>query len=107
MEAYVYQAALWCEDCAEGVIEELDKAGTEDTGDSDDYPQGPYADGGGEADCPQHCDGCGCFLENPLTSEGTNYVKEAVREFRETGQGACAEEWAEFYDIPEEEEDDV
>jgi len=28
---------------------------------------GPYPDGGGEADAPQHCGGCGVFLENPLT----------------------------------------
>jgi hypothetical protein len=30
--------------------------------DSDDLPKGPYAQGGGEADTPQHCEGCGQFL---------------------------------------------
>ena len=38
--------------------------------DSDDLPKGPYSNGGGEADTPQHCDGCGAFLENPLTGDG-------------------------------------
>jgi hypothetical protein len=38
--------------------------------DSDDLPKGPYADGGGEADTPQHCDDCRRFLENPLTGDG-------------------------------------
>jgi hypothetical protein len=38
----------------------------EHTYDSDKFPKGPLADGGGESDCPQHCDTCGVFLENPL-----------------------------------------
>src|SRR5262245_35934754 len=99
MKAYVYQAALLCETCAQAKIADLmadyykapsiapnepnakvlaalqvmiltpgirahleahDPKALEqaeaairalvDTGDSDDFPQGPYADGGGEAD---------------------------------------------------------
>jgi hypothetical protein len=38
--------------------------------DSDDLPKGPYPNGGGEADTPQYCDGCGILLENPLTQAG-------------------------------------
>lgn len=83
MDAYAYQAALWCEDCINIVkvktvkpdyVDESD----ESTYDSDDWPKGPFADGGGDADCPQHCDGCGCFLGNPLTVYGEADVKEAV-----------------------------
>jgi len=64
MDAYVYQAALWCPDCVAKVRDALVcHAASED---SDRYPQGPYADGGGEADSPQHCDACGVALDNPV-----------------------------------------
>ena len=81
MLAYVFQAALLCEECARKRINVL-LAGSSrelaDTGDSDAFPQGPYADGGGEADAPNHCDHCRVFLENPLTSDGEEYVREAA-----------------------------
>ena len=91
--AYVFQAAFLCEDCAEQIIAELEAAGKEDTGDSDDFPQGPYSNGGGEADSPNHCDSnercvnkvqipggkpIGCPLANDLTSDGEAYVVEAI-----------------------------
>ncbi|MEO2122444.1 MAG: hypothetical protein ABGY10_03870 [bacterium] len=52
---------FFCEDCA---------------------PEGAegYPDGGGEADTPQHCSGCHCPLDNPLTEYGVQYVVEAVKE---------------------------
>lgn len=56
--------------------------------DSDEWPKGPYPDGGGEADTPQHCAGCHEFLENPLTSDGYEYVRENPRD-----------EWDSFYEI--------
>jgi len=46
--------------------------------DSNHYPHGPIGDGGGEADCPQHCDSCGAFLENPLTPDGVAYVADSL-----------------------------
>ena len=107
MDVYMYQAALLCEDCGAAARAELilkDKApddiNDENTWDSDEYPKGPYADGGGEADCPQHCDHCGIFLENPLTSDGGWYVEDAIRRFEEAGQGDedVIREWAEYYD---------
>ena len=85
MNVYMYLAALYCEVCGEKIKEELDAAGQrpedpDDEGsfDSDDYPKGPYPDGGGEADTPQHCDECCLFLENPLTDEGVHYVREKI-----------------------------
>lgn len=94
MYAYVYQATLLCEDCAKAVIKDLAERGYTDTGDSDDWPQGPYSEGGGEADCPQHCDHCNVFLENPLTTDGVEYVKDAVAHSSTHGP----DEWREFYD---------
>lgn len=114
MEVYIYAADLFCEDCGERIRAELDREGLapadpndEWSYDSDEYPKGPYSDGGREADCPQHCgagpechnaiefeDGCkvGCHLGNPLTTDGVEHVKEAIQE-----GGEVAELWAEYY----------
>ena len=73
MDAYIYQAALLCEDCGEAKRVELTKAGKapadpedEYSYDSDDFPKGPYPDGGGESDYEEHCDSCGTELDNPV-----------------------------------------
>jgi len=108
MDAYMYQAALLCGPCGEKVKKELTRAGKapddpndENTYDSDDFPKGPYSDGGGEADSPQHCDSCNKFLENPLTGDGQRYVEDAVKEDLRAGRrnSVAVKEWAPFYDI--------
>jgi hypothetical protein len=98
----MYRAALYCEGCGEAIRARLNAEGqrpadteAESTYDSDDYPKGPYPQGGGEADTPQHCDACSVFLENPLTPDGTAYVLEAVELITPEGKG---ESWAEFAD---------
>tara|TARA_R110000851_G_scaffold76487_1_gene168351 strand:+ start:415 stop:720 length:306 start_codon:yes stop_codon:yes gene_type:complete len=68
MEAYIYQADLLCDECAE--VRKKDIHHNSNCQDSEDYPQGPYLDGGGESDYPQHCGNCNMFLENSLTSDG-------------------------------------
>jgi hypothetical protein len=93
MDAYVYCAAMYCEECAMLIRQELSEAGGVDHQDTDTWPQGPYDDGGGEADSPQHCDTCQVFLENPLTTEGYEYVREAIEE----ESGAVIEQWHDFY----------
>jgi hypothetical protein len=109
VNVYIYEAAFYCEDCGIALRRTLDEKGErpadpddEHTYDSDEYPKGPYPDSGGEADCPQHCDGCGLFLENPLTSDGVEYVREAIRRryFSQQGSAKPAPEWAEFYGLP-------
>lgn len=79
--------------------------------DSDEFPKG--CNRSAEADSPQHCgshDDCinaielsdghriGVWLENDLTTDGNDYVVEAVREAREGG-GNCevADLWEEYY----------
>ncbi len=71
----------------------------ESTWDSDDFPKGPYPDGGGEADTPQHCDGCSTFLHNPLTDDGYAYVADALEQFCDDNRGdrELLTEWARFY----------
>lgn len=104
---YIYQAALLCEECGDKRRADLNDAFLEsgadlgsDQDDSDRYPQ-PCADGGGEADTPQHCDACGTFLENPLTSDGYAYVYQAITENIATGRGSrdVLDQWIERYDV--------
>ena len=102
MDAYIYRAVLWCRPCmikalvaerkaAPGaidispaeVLQQIVSANgftSETDYDSDDLPKGPYAEGGGEADAPQHCDGCGQFLGNPLTLDGLICVENVIRD---------------------------
>ena len=83
--AYIYCADIYCADCASAIMRELPKPeGKEGLDyDSDDYPCGPYPDGGGEADSPQHCAECGEALENPLTSDGVDHLREMLEETTE------------------------
>jgi hypothetical protein len=114
MNAYIYNADIYCEDCGEAIRKELTREGSapenpddERSYDSDEFPKGPYPDGGGESDSPQHCgsgEGClnaielsdghkiGAWLENELTMEGVAYVQEAISE-----GGEVAEMWRGFY----------
>ena len=97
--AYIYQADIYCSECACDIRKQIRKEGNAPKSvhdaDSDEWPQGPYDDGGGETDCPQHCgsgsscinamtcsDGrkVGMFLANPLTSDGEKYVRDEHRD---------------------------
>jgi len=115
MLVYIYAADIYCEQCGEAIRERIIREGLapdnpddERSYDSDEFPKGPYYDGGGEADCPQHCgsgeDCCnaiklpsgrkiGAWLENDLTIEGIKYVHEAIQE-----GGDVAELWSEYYE---------
>lgn len=121
MDVYVYQAALRCGPCmikrlveekrtspgalgmepAEALQQIVSSNGFTNEGDydSNDLPKGPHSTGGGEADTPQHCDGCGVFLENPLTTEGYRYVNEKLTEHARDGSGnpEALEQSAEHY----------
>ena len=100
MRAYVYRAALYCEGCGERIIGEL-AASLAYENDSEWFPQGPHPNGGGGADTPQHCDSCGVFLENPLTADGVEYVREAIAYYvdRHGYTGSTTGQWAEFYGL--------
>jgi hypothetical protein len=91
--AYVFRSSLLCEDCARREIAFLESKGVLDEGDPDEYPQGPYGDGGGEADSAQFCGQgrlclspavvfghkVGCPLRNPLTKDGIVALFEGVK----------------------------
>ncbi len=102
---YIYNASLYCEACGEKAREELTAEGKapddvedESSYDSGDFPKGPYPVS--EADYPHYCDDCGAFLENPLTSEGVDYVRGLIEDAIISGKpGACVAEWQAFYGI--------
>lgn len=92
MDVYIFQAALLCDTCGTLYKQGTDKPehvdeNDESSYDSDEWPKGPYPDGGGEADTPQHCDHCGVFLDNPLTPDGECYVEERFDNFVERDEG--------------------
>jgi len=92
---YAFQAALLCEDCGTTMVNYLKEHGVVDDGDSGTFPQGPFQDGGGEADGPQFCDRgrecvnalgmtphgrkIGCPLDNPLTSDGALTLVQMIK----------------------------
>ena len=106
MQTYVFQAALWCEDCGLAIRHRLLAAhqgprhpDDESSYDSDRFPKGPYPDGGGESDVVEHCAGMGdclnrqlvgtlrdgrpwyvgVWLENELTTEGLKQLAAELR----------------------------
>ena len=114
MKVYIYDAGIFCNECGEAIRKGLTISESapadpdnERSYDSSNFPKGPYPDGGGEADSPQHCgaggeclnalelsDGhkVGAWLENELTTDGVEYVKEVIRR-----GGEVAKLWAEYY----------
>ena len=67
MEAYIYQADIYCSACGGVLRTKLDAKGKrpadpddETTFDSDDYPKGPIADGGGESESTSFATRSGC-----------------------------------------------
>jgi hypothetical protein len=107
---YIYQSDVYCEACGDALKRRLDKKGytpanpsDEASYDSDKYPKGPYYNQ--ESDGPEHCAHCGEFLENPLTTEGYQYLNQMILEHEEDGKGQSdiIDEWKAFY--PEREQE--
>ena len=96
---HAYDAALFCDECAADIIDDCKARGIEDSGDSNDYPQ--WDSSSGESDCPEHCYECHEFLENPLTSDGHEYLRAAIANDIATGRSdsVAVTIWAPYYDI--------
>jgi len=90
--AFTADADIWCPDCA------AEKYGPDKQTPPyrlDDEGNEVHAvfSGSDEADTPQHCAGCGAFLENDLTPDGARYVADA------DPAGPHTREWQDFYGI--------
>lgn len=100
MNAYIYNTDIYCEVCTTNIKAEIGLKYIDKNQfqrmleDSTYYPQLCF-DGGGEADTPQHCGNCQLFLENPLTTDGENYVIEAIT--IRGGNVNILRRWKEFY----------
>lgn len=90
MDTYIYQADIYCEECAQKISNKImvkpekifDTRNLKGLS-SDEFPHGPFPNGGGEADTPQHCGNCGLFLENALTGDGECYVRARIKFLKE------------------------
>lgn len=83
VDAFVYKADIYCARCANMIKQGRDAVAWPSVmkEDSDYWPQGPYPNGGGEADSPQNCASCGTFLENPLTDDGDAWLREQCKPY--------------------------
>tara|TARA_R110000737_G_scaffold63570_1_gene91262 strand:- start:243 stop:593 length:351 start_codon:yes stop_codon:yes gene_type:complete len=108
IDTYAYNADLYCEDCGLSIKRVIDhfvgnnldnnNVGVNKMEDSNYYPQYVGDSGGGESDSPQHCGNCSMFLENSLTSDGENYLKEMIAEGSTNGiQDLIHAEWKQYY----------
>jgi hypothetical protein len=110
-DVYMFQGSLYCEDCGRDIQDKIREEGKapeeeddEESFDSDDFPKGPFGDGGGEADSIHHCDSngeclnaiklpcgskIGAWLGNDLTSEGDEWLAGSIREsiFKDDAHG--------------------
>jgi hypothetical protein len=98
MKAYIFNADIYCADCGAEIADECRERGIDD--DSNTFPKGPYPNGGGEADCPQHCGSCHAFLENPLTGDGDDYVSSAIADDPDC-ENAVTQQWRQWYNYLE------
>ena len=110
-DVYMFQGTLYCEDCGRDIQDKIRKEGKapeeeddEESFDSDDFPKGPYGDGGGESDSIHHCDSneaclnaielpcrskIGAWLGNDLTDDGAEWLSNSIKEslFRDDEHG--------------------
>jgi hypothetical protein len=90
MSVYMFRAAFYCEDCGRDLPQEPVEGGPYD---SDEYAIETYDLG--EADSPQHCDRCWRLLDFSLTSDGIEYVREALQDG--SGDPQVLAEWREAF----------
>ena len=124
---FIYQADLYCDDCGRDIRKRLKAEGhapedpsDERSYDSDEYPK--HVPDGGESDSPNHCgsgDDClnaielsdgskiGALITEELTSDGEEYVRQAIAEGGLCAVEVWAEEWSDLKpDEPEEDEEE-
>jgi hypothetical protein len=103
----IYKADVYCIDCTKRISAGIQAAGFAvvrnggTTGklsdvellDSDNFPQTCM---NGEADSPQHCASCNEFLENPLTTDGYNWLRN---ECATKPDSITVQMWAEYYEL--------
>lgn len=77
---YVYSGELLCTSCG-NAEKEIIRAAYPERVDSEFSDHWPQEETISESDTPDHCAGCGCFLDNPLTLDGMAYVQQWARRY--------------------------
>ena len=103
---YIFEANLYCPDCAKGIERDLISQGyalCQGMDDSDSWPQ-EYSRGEGETDSPDHCGNIGCqrFLGRNLTEDGVECVKRwvaYVKKEQQLSNYPIIKGWCDFYGI--------
>lgn len=91
-DGFVYNADTFCVDCGETIINDVLRPDTEDTGDSNDFPQPIFF---GESDYDEYCAHCGELMWRGLDEvpgrPGEDYSPESDplyrRDMRDAGRG--------------------
>lgn len=102
-ECFIYKDKFYCLICCLKIQKEIDwipdNVNDFSSYGNDEYPHGPFVNGGGPADGPRHCRGCSAHLKNPLTELGQKAVENTVELYYKTGEGdkVKIEIWREFY----------
>ena len=99
---YIYDADLYCPDCASNIEHDLIGRGMalcQGMNDSNTWPQEYSSIGVGETDSPDHCGNCHRFLGRDLTEHGVEYVKQsAIDELARDGAiGEVVQGWLDYY----------
>lgn len=89
--SWTHNAAIYCDDCKPDNGCSADRCD-----DSECCPQ-PVFSTNDEADTPQHCAACNVFLENALTGDGMEWLREALSS--ERGTDEIKDEWRSFYGL--------
>ena len=100
---YIYNADLYCPDCAKGIERDLIGQGMalcQGSDDSNAWPV-PCSRGEGESDTPEHWGKCQRFLGRDLTDDGIAYIFEHYWEDldRDGKVGEIVQGWMDFYGI--------
>ena len=100
---YIYNADLYCPDCAKDIERDLIGQGMalcQGSDDSNAWPV-PCSRGEGESDTPDHCGKCQRFLGRDLTDDGIAYIFEHYWEDldRDGAIGEVVQGWLDFYGI--------
>ena len=109
---YVYSGELLCTSCG-NAEKEIIRAAYPERVDSEFSDHWPQEETISESDTPDHCAGCGCFLQNPLTPDGDSYVRELAKAYdapdssweeiaarAESAGNHTVAEWCRYYFAP-------
>lgn len=92
IESWSHNASLYCDDCRPD-------NGCKDPEGCDDSECCPQPNFSSESDSPDHCSACNEFLQNALTGNGMDYVREMLSEPHLIGESQVRAEWRDFYEL--------